>query len=98
MKCRAIARSQSGRMGHAVMKQLPRLNREVAETSRSFAQLRVTRDLPERAVQFGTGAFLRGFIDDFLHRANERGLFNGRVVAVGSTGSKRDQALREQDG
>jgi tagaturonate reductase len=55
-------------------------------------------DLPERAVQFGTGALLRGFADDFLHRANERGLFGGRVVAIGSTGSARDRALREQDG
>jgi tagaturonate reductase len=54
--------------------------------------------LPERAVQFGTGAFLRGFIDDFIDRANARGLFNGRIVAIGSTGSNRDQALREQDG
>ena len=54
--------------------------------------------LPERAVQFGTGAFLRGFVDDFIHRANERGLFNGRIVAIGSTGSKRDRALNEQDG
>jgi tagaturonate reductase len=55
-------------------------------------------DLPERAVQFGTGALLRGFVDDFLHRANEQGLFGGRVVAVGSTGSTRDRALRDQDG
>jgi tagaturonate reductase len=55
-------------------------------------------DLPERAVQFGTGGFLRGFVDDFLHRANERGLFGGRIVAVGSTGSTRDRALRAQDG
>jgi tagaturonate reductase len=55
-------------------------------------------DLPERAVQFGTGAFLRGFVDDFLHRANEQGLFGGRVVAIGSTGSTRDGALRAQDG
>jgi tagaturonate reductase len=54
-------------------------------------------DLPERAVQFGTGALLRGFVDDFLDRANVAGLFGGRVVAVGSTGSSRDRALRDQD-
>src|SRR3982750_3311423 len=54
--------------------------------------------LPGGAVQFGTGALLRGFVDDFLHRANEQGLFGGRVVAIGSTGSTRDRALREQDG
>ena len=55
-------------------------------------------DLPERAVQFGTGALLRGFIDDFVHRANVQGVFNGRIVAIASTGSARDRALREQDG
>ena len=55
-------------------------------------------DLPERAVQFGTGALLRGFVDDFVHRANVEGRFNGRIVAIASTGSARDRALRDQDG
>lgn len=56
------------------------------------------RQLPERAVQFGTGALLRGFIDAFIDEANRRGQFLGRVVAVGSTGSGRDRAFGEQDG
>jgi hypothetical protein len=51
-------------------------------------------DLPERIVQFGTGALLRGFIDDFIHRANAAGKFGGRIVAIASTGSARDRALR----
>ena len=55
-------------------------------------------DLPEKAVQFGTGAFLRGFIDYFLDEANRIGAFEGRVVAIGSTASGRDVALNEQDG
>ena len=55
-------------------------------------------DLPEKAVQFGTGRFLRGFVDYFLDEANRRGAFGGRVVAVGSTASGRDVALNEQDG
>lgn len=55
-------------------------------------------ELPERAVQFGTGAFLRGFVDAFIDAANAQGQFNGRVVAIGSTGSGRDRALAEQDG
>lgn len=55
-------------------------------------------DLPERAVQFGTGAFLRGFVDYFVDAANRAGKFNGRVVVIGSTGSGRDQAINEQDG
>ena len=55
-------------------------------------------DLPEKALQFGTGAFLRGFVDYFLDQANRQGRFNGRVVMVGSTGSGRDRVLTDQDG
>jgi tagaturonate reductase len=55
-------------------------------------------ELPERAVQFGTGALLRGFVDDFVHDANVQGRFGGRIVAIASTGSVRDRALRDQDG
>ena len=54
--------------------------------------------LPERAVQFGTGAFLRGFVDFFVDEANRRGELGGRIVAIGSTGSGRDAAINEQDG
>lgn len=54
--------------------------------------------LPERAVQFGTGALLRGFVDDFIDAANARGQFGGRIVAIGSTGSGRDRAFGAQGG
>ena len=54
--------------------------------------------LPERAVQFGTGAFLRGFVDYFIDEANRGGSFGGRIVAIGSTGSGRDAAINDQDG
>ena len=83
---------------------LPRLNRELLAGLRNpdagVVEIPSEKllDLPEIAVQFGTGALLRGFIEDFLHRANEQGLFGGRVVAIGSTGSTRDRALNEQDG
>lgn len=52
----------------------------------------------ERAVQFGTGALLRGLVDYFLDEANRVGRWHGRVVMVGSTGSGRDVALNQQDG
>lgn len=55
-------------------------------------------DLPERAVQFGTGALLRGFVDAILDDANRRGAFAGRVVAVASTASGRTDAINDQDG
>jgi tagaturonate reductase len=70
---------------------LPRLDRSRAERPELL-------DLPVRAVQFGTGAFLRGFIDYFIDEANRQGLFGGRIVAIGSTGSGRDRFLNEQDG
>jgi tagaturonate reductase len=54
--------------------------------------------LPERAVQFGTGALLRGLVDALLDQANRQGLFGGRVVMIGSTGSGRDRAINDQGG
>ena len=54
--------------------------------------------LPERAVQFGTGALLRGLVDALLDDANRSGSFGGRVVMIGSTGSGRDRALNDQRG
>lgn len=54
--------------------------------------------LPERAVQFGTGAFLRGFVEFFLDEARRAGRFPGRLVAIGSTGSGRAELLNAQDG
>lgn len=55
-------------------------------------------DLPERVVQFGTGALLRGLIEPLVDAANARGEFDGRIVMVGQTGSGRDRAVNRQDG
>ncbi len=54
--------------------------------------------MPEKVLQFGTGGFLRGFCDYFIDQANRQGIFEGRVVMVGSTGSNRTQMLNEQGG
>jgi tagaturonate reductase len=54
--------------------------------------------LPEKAVQFGTGAFLRGFVDVFIDDANRRGRFGGRIVAIASTASGRQRVINQQDG
>ncbi|HJU66816.1 MAG TPA: tagaturonate reductase [Gemmatimonadaceae bacterium] len=86
------------------MTSLPRLSaalvRDAAFRRGSTAKLPdpALLDLPEKAVQFGTGAFLRGFVDAFLDESNRQGRFGGRVVAVASTSSGRDEALNEQDG
>lgn len=83
---------------------LPRLTRSLAllpEIQRKRDLLAPTEamlDLPEKAIQFGTGALLRGFVDYFIDAANRNGQFNGRIVAIGSTGSGRDRPVNEQDG
>lgn len=83
---------------------LPLLNRALVTSAAFQARTDIgvpapeLLDLPERAVQWGTGAFLRGFVEPFLDAANRAGRFGGRVVMVGSTGSGRDRVLAEQDG
>ncbi|MGZ8468697.1 MAG: tagaturonate reductase [Gemmatirosa sp.] len=79
---------------------LPTLTRALALTGDARVDMPSAEvlALPEVAVQFGTGAFLRGFIDHFVDAANRRGEFNGRIVAIGSTGSGRDRAFTDQDG
>lgn len=81
----------------------PRLGREMLQSGGSANEgLAVPSPavfgLPETIVQFGTGAFLRGFVDFFIDEAIRRGAYHGRVVAIGSTPSGRDGALNEQDG
>ena len=41
--------------------------------------------LPVRVLQFGEGNFLRGFIDWMVFKCNEKGLFNGRILALQPT-------------
>lgn len=36
----------------------------------------------ERVIQFGEGGFLRGFVDYFLYKLNEKGVWEGKVVVV----------------
>jgi tagaturonate reductase len=54
--------------------------------------------LPETILQFGSGKFLRGFADLFIHQANEEGQAVGRVVVVQTTGEGRANLLKEQGG
>jgi len=86
--------------------ELPRLGRALLETGelRERGELQLPDaslfDLPEKAVQFGTGAFLRGFVDVYVDDANRCGQFGGRIVAVSSTeaGGARDVSVAGQDG
>jgi tagaturonate reductase len=54
--------------------------------------------LPETILQFGSGKFLRGFVDYFVHQANEEGQSVGRVVVAQSTGDRRAELLNDQQG
>lgn len=54
--------------------------------------------LPETILQFGTGRFLRAFVDRFVQQANDAGQEVGRIVAVQSTGSDRAELLSKQRG
>jgi tagaturonate reductase len=55
-------------------------------------------DLPETVLQFGSGKFLRGFVDLFIHEANREGQNVGRVVVVQTTGESRANLLNQQSG
>jgi tagaturonate reductase len=55
-------------------------------------------DLPETVLQFGTGKFLRGFADLFIHEANHAGQAVGRIVVVQSTGDSRAKLINQQRG
>ena len=44
--------------------------------------MKTSTQLPETIRQFGTGKFLRGFADLFIHQANQQGQAVGRVVVA----------------
>src|SRR4051812_23007582 len=54
--------------------------------------------LPETILQFGSGKFLRGFADLFIHQANQEGQQVGRVVVVQTTGEGRANLINAQGG
>ena len=58
------------------------------------------KDAPERVLQFGEGAFLRAFAEDFIDQMNEKAGFNAKVVLVQPRGGHPDTCARftEQDG
>ncbi|MBW3129388.1 tagaturonate reductase [Hymenobacter profundi] len=54
--------------------------------------------LPEKVLQFGTGVLLRGLPDYLINKANQKGVFNGRIVVVKSTDGGDITAFERQDG
>ena len=54
--------------------------------------------MKETIIQFGSGAFLRGFVADFIQTLNEKELYDGKIVVVQPTNSGRGQILNECGG
>ncbi len=54
--------------------------------------------MKETVIQFGTGNFLRGFVDYFIHKMNENGLYDGKIVVVQPTKGGKSQLINEQKG
>ena len=53
--------------------------------------------MKETVIQFGEGNFLRGFFDYFLHKMNEKGLYDGKAVVVQPIPMGRVADLNGQD-
>ena len=47
----------------------------------------IKTELQEKVLQFGTGVLLRGLCDYIIDKANKKGIFNGSVVVVKTTGA-----------
>lgn len=48
-------------------------------------------------MQFGEGGFLRGFVDYFFHKLNEKGLYDGKIVVVQPIETGMCQMLADQN-
>ena len=42
----------------------------------------MSKCVKETVIQFGEGGFLRGFVDYFFHKLQEKGLYDGKIVVV----------------
>lgn len=55
-------------------------------------------DLPEKIISFGTGVLLKGLPYYFVNKANNQGVFKGRILAVKSTpGEQEIDSLKKHD-
>lgn len=54
--------------------------------------------MKETIIQFGEGGFLRSFADVFVHKMNEQGLYDGKVVVVQPIAKGLIPVINEQKG
>ncbi|MDQ2752163.1 MAG: tagaturonate reductase [Bacteroidota bacterium] len=81
---------------------MAQLGRQILSSVRSTQSIQLPSQnvwqLPEKILQFGTGVLLRGLPDYYINKANNKGIFNGRVVVVKSTsGGNNNDAFELQN-
>ena len=54
-------------------------------------------NVKETVIQFGEGGFLRGFVDYFFHKLQEKGLYDGKIVVVQPIEKGMCQMLADQN-
>ena len=77
---------------------LSKKNLELIRLAGSEIPDRKIFELPEKILQFGTGVLLRALPDYFVDKANQRGVFNGRILVVKSTQTGDIESFNNQDG
>ncbi len=85
-------------MEESTIANLPRLDAEFLKHHPELTPEGTAEGLPERVLQFGTGVFLRGFVDWMIDGMNRKGLFRGRVVVVASMTPGTVTTLNQQNG
>ena len=101
---RAVGESQAASVHEMGSVQLPLLSRKHLESlehqTTADAELPPPSlmSAPETILQFGTGNFVRGFVEDFVQLANASGDLSGRVVAVQRRPDHRSETFAKQDG
>jgi tagaturonate reductase len=82
----------------AIPMTLPRLSNSLIKSNTGLLpDAEQLLNLPEKVLQFGTGVLLRGLPDYFINKANQQGVFNGRVVVVKSTDKGGVDAFADQN-
>lgn len=57
----------------------------------------MSSNVKETVMQFGEGGFLRGFVDYFFHKLQEKGLYDGKIVVVQPIEKGMCQMLADQN-
>lgn len=69
-----------------------------ALSSNENLEIGSTSPLKSRVLQFGTGNFLRGFLDQFIDEMNASGKYDGGIEVVQSSRSSAAERLNQNDG